>query len=123
MTDKQFEQLWELNAKGDKDSVRELLDVVFRNSYKCNISPSGELTYDIFFQQYCRYILWYMNKYSGTDEKYVPKTDKLRTIEDFFNEGMYNNEYPLSTTDTYLGLGRLPLKQLLEMEIDATKKS
>lgn len=93
ITQEELNKIMELNPLGDPYLAKYDIDNIIGK-----IDTKGKpIDFNYIYNKYKEYIIWYNTKYSGTEERYIPKTDKLRTISQFLEQQMYIQEFKTGT--------------------------
>jgi hypothetical protein len=95
--------LWQQNPDG---SLRETWDLIVWHVEQYTDAKDNPLTYDTIKKKYMEYLNWFNSRYGKTEERYIPKIDKRKTIHTFVTEEGYKREYNTATSyperDPYL---------------------
>lgn len=93
ITEEQLDKIFELNPLGDRYLCK--YDI---NNIIGKIDTKGKpIDFNYLYNKYKEYIVYYNTRYGNTEERFVPKTDKLRTISQFIEQQMYIQEFRSGT--------------------------
>lgn len=106
--------LWQKNPDGD---IRSTYDTILFHIEHYYDERNENVTYEKIETRYEEYLNWYNSKYSGVEERYIPKDDRKKAILKFVQDEMYKKTFNSSNffqeRDPYLfgSEGLLSLKR------------
>ena len=86
-----FEQgLWQRNPDGD---IRSTYDVIVFHIEHYYDEKELNVTYDKIESRYIEYLNWFNSKYSGVEERFIPKDERKRSILKFVQDDYYKRTF------------------------------
>lgn len=101
-----------LNPMGSSNEAFNAIYYCINNKQR---SDGGEIEYYWLMDKYKEYITYWNNTFSKTEERFIPKDKKKKTIYEFIVEELYNNSFEivLSFPDRdYFLFGEYTLREL-----------
>jgi len=120
LTTEEFNTLWNINSSGDYDFTKNQVE----NNIGKVTWEGNSLTFELIKEKYTKYYNWWIQQHGDTETKYLRKENELRTICDWLNKDMWNNDPKLHKNrirDQYL-FGPYT-KEYLRERIDKFKKT
>ena len=102
ITEQEFSDMFQGIEMGDSTNALYLL----RSKTEDNAVTfdGASITPELIRERYEKYDIYWKHKFSKTDQKYINKADRKKTLYDFLLDRMYNNTYKIEEhpRDMYL---------------------
>jgi len=94
--------IWNLFPQGDKVSAKE--SYTFMTTYEGLTIEGKPVTPEVIYNHFAKYLEWWNSKYKGQDDKFITKSEKLKSFSDFVSTGEYKKSFHISDNprDSYL---------------------
>jgi hypothetical protein len=117
LTKEQFNDLFLLNPSGNPDHTFQAVEYYMEND---NIDfDDNTVDFKYIYDRYKEYLAWWKDTWGKRDQKFVGKTDKLKSIYEFLNAGDHKKSFVVTPTNRIFYLTNN--KSISNLKIDLAK--